>query len=340
VKPENVDSVAIVYAEVSTDIAGRFKKKSGYFEPAALAPAGIVLVAPGEKVEFGDRVYRAPAKEWAWVAFDNSGTKIKDGKEKEPSKAIEEASMSLTMWASPAIAVAHENLLRAGKTSASIEKAMRGFTARAFSADGKKLPAAGKSSMKKGPTRMKAKISGEKAKKGMHSADGVVWYIEMYDDDGKKMGKKLGPFVDGIALSSALSGMFGLLQGEQDAIEANPIQRNRLKSTARRKLARKNGVKEWFTGEDFNVESGPVDLDDKNPFKGMMGLPASSAEAHQMGYYRGIIRGLKACKWYPSPTGIYKRWQFERDMRKKLFDTMNSLAQQIEEKPHSVRTVR
>jgi len=340
------DVALTVSKEVEKDLKSIFNGKSGLYEPAPLAPAGVLLIAPGDDIEFGDRIYKGLKKEWKWVSLTNGGAVISEGKEKEANAAIVEATASLMTWALPMVAVTQSRLQEEGKTEEQVLKAMKKFNIRHYTPDGSKMPKAGKTKKLKGPSRMTAKIYGEKPKKSQVRAGDVIWYVEVFDDDGKpigsegKKGARVGPILDGAAAHGIINLLWGMAQGEEDVIEANPVQRNRLKSKARRKLARKN---ESYAGGIWDLlrPGSPQMTEPKGPvseeqlenlsFESSIMVPASSIEAMQLGYYRGIVRGMNTCKWYPSVTGWLQQRAFRKELDKKLVGAYNNLATSVSE---------
>lgn len=349
--PASSADVAItVSKEVEKDLKKIFKGESGLYEPAPLAPAGVMLIAPGDEMEFAGRIYKGLKKEWKWVTIANGGTPISEGKEKEAEAAIVEATASLVTWALPMIAMTHTRLQEEGKTDEQVLKAMKKFNIRHYTPDGSKMPKAGKTKKIKGPSRMTAKIYGEKPKKGHVRAGDVVWYVEAFDDDGKaigsagKKGGRIGPLLDGAAAYGIVNSIWGMTQGEQDAIEANPVQRNRLKSKARRNLARKNDgiwdlVRPWSGKPTITEPEGPVSEAQLEglSFESSVYVPGNPIEAMQLGYYRGIVRGMNSCKWYPSPTGWLQQQAFRKELDKKLVQAYNNLATGVSEYRPQVR---
>ena len=348
----SAEVAAVVAKRVESDIKKKFSGKTGLYEPEALAPAGILFIAPGENAEYGDRIYRGMPGAWKWVTFSNGATVIADGNEKDWKKAIPEATASLLTWALPMIAVTHARLQKEGKSEEQVVKAMEKFNVRNYTPDGSKLPAAGKSTKLKGPSRMTAKIYGEKPKKGQTRTGDVVWYVQIFTDDGKpvggegKNGGRIGPLLDGAAAYGIINSIWGLVQGEEDVIEANPVQRARLNSSARRKLARKNdGIWDLMSRPLSSVKTeeakGNIVSDEmKNlAFDSSVGVPGDPSAAMQIGYYRGILRGMNTCKWYPDPFGALHRWTFRREMDKRLIEAYNSLAQDISEYKPAAKSV-
>jgi hypothetical protein len=334
---------------ITKDVESAYKKKSGFYTSKALAPAGTLLIAPGDVLEYGDKTYSGDSAQWKWVNFANDGTLLGDGIEKTPSAAIAEASSALVKWASPLISIVLERVVKAGKKTDTdrITKEMGKFKVRTFSVDGTPLPKAGKVVTKKGPARMTVKIFGEKAKASWPNAGDVVWYVQILDDDGKPIGGrdkkkasgKVGPLLDGVTVDSTVNMLAGLFQGEDDAIEANPIQRRRLNAKARRMTAKKNGVGEWIGGPKRTVKEGRLETSEVGSFEHAVGIPADPAAAHQIGYYEGILRGINTCKWYPSPTGMWDRYKFRRAMRQRYFDAINNLAVDITKAPKKVKRI-
>jgi len=339
--PASSADVAItVSKEVEKDLKKIFNGKSGLYEPAPLAPAGVIMIAPGDDVEFGDRIYKGLKNEWKWVTLSNAGAFISEGKEKEADAAIIEATASLITWALPLIVVTHTRLQEEGKTEEQVLKAMKKFNVRHYTPDGSKMPKAGKTKKLKGPARMTAKIYGEKPKKGQTRASDVIWTVEVFDDDGKAVGSegkkdgRMGPILDGAAAYSMINSVWGMAQGEDDVIEANPVQRNRLKAKARRNLARKNdGIWDILSRPEIKQAKGRISAEETAnlSFDTSVMVPGDPTAAMQIGYYQGIVRGMNTCKWYPDPLGFFNRWAFRKELDKRLVEAYNNLATDVSE---------
>lgn len=346
----SADVALIVTERVEDEIKRSWTNDSNLYEPPALAPAGILFIAPGDDVEYGGRIYKGTKTQWKWVAFTNGGTVISEGKEKDPQKAIVEATASLMTWALALVATTHDRLQKEGKSEEQVKKAMQKWTVREYTPDGSKMPKAGKTKKVKGPGRMTGKIYGEKPKKDQKRAGEVVWYVEVFDDDGKPVGAdegkkkaRIGPILDGAAAYGIMNSIWGIAQGEQDVIEANPVQRRRLNSTARRKLARKNdGIWDYIKTPSITTEKGRISAEEAQAmaFDSAVGTPADPYAAQQLGYYRGILRGMATCKWYPDPLGALNRWQFKRELNKRYIEAINRLAEGVAEYEPQVRPIR
>ena len=177
---------------ITKEVESAYKKKSGFYTSKALAPAGTLLIAPGDVLEYGEKTYSGDSAQWKWVNFANDGRLLGDGIEKTSSAAIAEASTALVKWASPLISIVLERVVKEGKKTDTdrIAKSMSKFEVRTFSVDGTKLPKVGKVVTKKAPGRMTVKIFGEKPQASWASAGDVVYYVQILDDDGKPIGAK------------------------------------------------------------------------------------------------------------------------------------------------------
>jgi hypothetical protein len=349
----SADAATVISERVTEDLESQFKGKSGFFKTRALGPAGTILIEPGQTVEYRTTVWEGDPKQWSWVNFDNLGNAFDQGKEKTPKAAMKEAAGSLTQWSSPVIARLLELSTRGKKGGAAADKATRAsigsFRFATFTGDGSKLPGVGKSVTRKGAGRKTVRIFGEKPKKSWKGAGDVVFYIQILDDDGNPIGGvvgdadsgKIGPLPDGPTIDAEISKLMGIFQGEDDMVEANPVQRQRLRSQTRRFFAEPNGFAD-VVGASVPVEvsKSQVSAGELESFDDIVGIPVGDPKAAwRVGYYYGMLRGINSCKWYPSPTGIWERRKFRKEFERKIIAAYNALARDAMSKTAPVKTI-
>jgi len=351
----SADAGKAIVQMTTEDLQKQFKDKSGFFKTRVLGPAGTVLIAPGETVEYRKTVFEGDPKQWSWVNFDNLGNAFDQGKEESSKGAMKEAAGSLTQWASPVIARLLERSMR-GKKGAASDKAARSaigsFRFATFTGDGSKLPGAGKSVVRKGAGRKKVRIFGEKPRAEWKGAGEVVFFVQILDDDGNPIGGvvgdpnsgKMGPLPDGPTIDAEVSKLMGIFQGEDDMVEANPVQRQRLRSNTRRFFAKENGFWSEVSGASVPVEltdSGPVSPGELESFEDIVGIPVGDPKAAwRVGYYYGMLRGIDSCKWYPDPKGMWERRQFRKEFERKIIGAYNSLAKAAMSPTATVKTIK
>jgi len=166
----------------------------------------------------------------------------------------------------------------------------------------------------------------------------------------------IGPFPTSMEANQAADLVASIFAGGRDVAISNPAQRRKLVSVARRGAAKRNpelfGAKQVWgatkkgakglgnifgadTGELVTKEGG-VTEEEIDSLEQQMGLPSSDpAATFRMGYYWGILRGIKSC----GITDIFKRKAFERQFQKKVIEAYNDMAQEAIKKGGRVRKV-
>lgn len=317
---------------VAAEIVRGSKTGTDIVSTTAFNPTVTLMLAPGEAVEYRGQLWEADPKQYTWVNFDNSGNGFDQGKEKTMEAAAGEAAASMVDWASPVLTQALE-LATQGKKGkekqAAAKKALMSFRFSQFMSDGSRLPTAGKSVTKKLDGRKAAKIFAEKPLKKWKSDLDVVYYVQILDDDEKPIGGgKIGPLMDGPTVENTITSLNGLFKGNEDAIEANPVQRARMESKTRRYFAKPNGI---ISGsKNFEFSQSGLEAGELKPMGHIVGIPQGDPNAaFDFGYNMGLLRGINTCRLYPDVAGWWERRKFRKELEKGIAQASQELAQGV-----------
>lgn len=146
---------------------------------------------------------------------------------------------------------------------------------------------------------------------------GYYYYVE--SDDKEYQSPEYGPIPSRGEAESRAHLTAGTLAGMREFMEANPSARRKMKKWIEREQ-NPNG----FFGEKGFLEK-PVAAQDISKTPLAVGIPNDPAQAALMGYYMGVLRGMKTC----GVAKTYERFKIRRRIKKLLDEALHEQAEAV-----------
>jgi hypothetical protein len=168
-----------------------------------------------------------------------------------------------------------------------------------------------------------------------------AYFAQIIGPDGEVLGEeggnegRFGPYATSDTANAAADFIGNMLAGADATLQANPTQRKRLASKARRNLAKPNGLFDpgmglpqegLFGAQLSSPTTGPIEKEDLSKIQ-LMGLPQDAEKANALGYYFGILRGMDTCGW--SPKKVWARRQYRKRLANLIIKSANDMQQAI-----------